>query len=233
LENNAARSESPEEAIRVDRRLQSVWSGHPQHVIIDNSFKSFGDKLHALEDSLCRFLLLHREHSPHSRVNTVTHMISPPHPPSFPTADRKVFMVTSILLDSAAVLPILQRDFHFLHDIVNGTSSVSVQAQIYTEAVQTLGSESSHWVEISIQGNKVLRRIPLTLWSEYMSCDQGSNNLPQEYRVSYFQVGSQRFKLKEHLPENSSMPSELECFSAAHVGSIHVLPDILSRCVIK
>lgn len=48
LENNSARSESPEEAKRLDNKTQMVWMGHPHHVIIDNKNKSFERKLEEL-----------------------------------------------------------------------------------------------------------------------------------------------------------------------------------------
>jgi hypothetical protein len=34
LENNFARSESAEQAIKVDKRTQEVWAGHPRHIIV-------------------------------------------------------------------------------------------------------------------------------------------------------------------------------------------------------
>lgn len=37
LENNAARSETPEQAATVDKRLREVWLGHPHLRVIDNS----------------------------------------------------------------------------------------------------------------------------------------------------------------------------------------------------
>jgi len=36
-ENNTARLETPEEALRIDRRTQESWLGHPYFTIIDNS----------------------------------------------------------------------------------------------------------------------------------------------------------------------------------------------------
>ncbi|MCD7819630.1 MAG: ATP-binding protein [Lachnospiraceae bacterium] len=36
LANNAARTETPEQAIALDDRLISAWTGHPQLLIIDN-----------------------------------------------------------------------------------------------------------------------------------------------------------------------------------------------------
>ena len=37
LDNNQARSESPQEARDVDERLVASWNGHPRHYIIDNN----------------------------------------------------------------------------------------------------------------------------------------------------------------------------------------------------
>lgn len=37
LANNAARSESPEEARALDTKTQRAWLGHPHHAVIDNS----------------------------------------------------------------------------------------------------------------------------------------------------------------------------------------------------
>ncbi len=45
LENNAARSESAEDAIALDDRMLQVWEGHPNRIVIDNSEKGFDAKL--------------------------------------------------------------------------------------------------------------------------------------------------------------------------------------------
>jgi nicotinamide riboside kinase len=45
LENNAARTETPEVAKWLDGKTQAVWNGHPHHVIIDNNVKNFNEKL--------------------------------------------------------------------------------------------------------------------------------------------------------------------------------------------
>lgn len=55
LDNNLARSETPEEARILDKEIVQAWSGHPHHIIIDNStgFKEKMDRLVvALEDLL-------------------------------------------------------------------------------------------------------------------------------------------------------------------------------------
>lgn len=45
LENNAARSESKDEAIALDLKIQKQWVGHPNFVLIDNSQKGFERKI--------------------------------------------------------------------------------------------------------------------------------------------------------------------------------------------
>lgn len=53
--NNAARSESPEEAAREDDALIAAWSGHPHLRIIDNA-GSFEDKMRRLIAEISSFL---------------------------------------------------------------------------------------------------------------------------------------------------------------------------------
>lgn len=51
LENNAARSETPEQSAMVDRRLREVWLGHPHLRVIDNS-TSFEEKINRVITSI-------------------------------------------------------------------------------------------------------------------------------------------------------------------------------------
>ena len=55
LSNNAARSETPEEAVVLDDRLIAAWTGHPHLRVIDNS-TDFEDKLRRLLAEIDRFL---------------------------------------------------------------------------------------------------------------------------------------------------------------------------------
>jgi CYTH domain-containing protein/thymidylate kinase len=55
LANNAARSESPEQARALDARTQRAWLNHPHHVIIDNS-TTFEAKMRRALRSLARTL---------------------------------------------------------------------------------------------------------------------------------------------------------------------------------
>lgn len=53
--NNAARTETPEEAIALDERLVSAWTGHPHFCVIDNS-TDFDGKMKRLISEISSFL---------------------------------------------------------------------------------------------------------------------------------------------------------------------------------
>lgn len=53
--NNRARTESAAEAVALDHRVRDAWSGHPHHVIIDNS-TDFDGKLERLLSAITAFL---------------------------------------------------------------------------------------------------------------------------------------------------------------------------------
>jgi CYTH domain-containing protein len=55
LENNKARTESPEEARLLDSRTMQAWRGHPHHIIINNS-TGFDTKLTRALQSMARVL---------------------------------------------------------------------------------------------------------------------------------------------------------------------------------
>jgi len=54
-ENNTARLETPEEALRIDLRTQESWLGHPRFKIIDNS-TDFEGKIKRAFSAIARFL---------------------------------------------------------------------------------------------------------------------------------------------------------------------------------
>lgn len=54
-ENNTARLETPEEALRIDRRTQESWLGHPHFKIIDNS-TGFEDKIKRAFEAMAQLL---------------------------------------------------------------------------------------------------------------------------------------------------------------------------------
>lgn len=53
LENNLARSESPEQAAQIDEKIQEVWLGHPHLRVIDNSGPDFADKIRRVIAAVC------------------------------------------------------------------------------------------------------------------------------------------------------------------------------------
>ena len=55
LANNAARTETPEEAAALDDKLIACWTGHPHLRVIDNS-TNFEDKLHRTVAEIAAFL---------------------------------------------------------------------------------------------------------------------------------------------------------------------------------
>lgn len=55
LANNAARTETPEQARTIDDRLIAAWTGHPHLRIIDNS-SDFEDKIRRVIESLSRIV---------------------------------------------------------------------------------------------------------------------------------------------------------------------------------
>uniref|UniRef100_A0A7S2R796 NadR/Ttd14 AAA domain-containing protein n=1 Tax=Rhizochromulina marina TaxID=1034831 RepID=A0A7S2R796_9STRA len=55
LANNNARSEPPEEAREVDVKTQRAWTGHPNHLIFDNS-SGFEGKMQRVVDQMARIV---------------------------------------------------------------------------------------------------------------------------------------------------------------------------------
>lgn len=55
LSNNSARTETPEQAIELDNRLQHVWRRHKYYRVIDNSM-GFGDKIKKLVSEIEDFM---------------------------------------------------------------------------------------------------------------------------------------------------------------------------------
>ena len=55
LENNKARTESPDQTVEVDDKLIAAWAGHPHLRVIDNS-TDFREKLKRLIAEICSFL---------------------------------------------------------------------------------------------------------------------------------------------------------------------------------
>ena len=56
LENNSARTETPEQAREIDRKLREVWIGHPKLKCITNQNKNFDDKIKEIVSSVCKIV---------------------------------------------------------------------------------------------------------------------------------------------------------------------------------
>ena len=69
-ENNRVRTETPEEAVRVDDRLLDAWSAHPYVRIIPNGSGGFAEKLDRLLAEIAAFL--EQAESPQSLPHTST-----------------------------------------------------------------------------------------------------------------------------------------------------------------
>lgn len=55
LANNTARTETPEQARKLDRKTQDAWVGHP-HLRVVNNFGDFEDKVRDAMAAMCRIL---------------------------------------------------------------------------------------------------------------------------------------------------------------------------------
>ena len=61
LENNQARSETPEVARWVDKRTQAVWNGHPNFRVISNTVTNFKHKIDEVYKFICKVLHLQEQ----------------------------------------------------------------------------------------------------------------------------------------------------------------------------
>jgi hypothetical protein len=57
-ENNEARYESKNQALEVDRNIQSAWVGHPHFHIISNAKEGFDEKIQDFTNKVLQILRL-------------------------------------------------------------------------------------------------------------------------------------------------------------------------------
>jgi len=93
LENNNARTETPEQAREVDKKTQKAWVGHPQLFVIDNS-TNFEGKLQRLVEVVARLVGLPTNLSRLSAKFVLRH---PPDLKDF-TVEYHVFEVEKVYL---------------------------------------------------------------------------------------------------------------------------------------
>lgn len=79
-ENNAARLETPEEAILIDRKIRESWLGHPRFRIIDNS-TDFEDKIRRTFGAISQILGIPASLRPREKflVKEIRYEELPPH----------------------------------------------------------------------------------------------------------------------------------------------------------
>jgi predicted ATPase len=93
LENNDARSESPEQAIAVDRKIQKAWVGHHNLYVLDNS-TDFEGKLQRLVEAMAKLVGLPTNLS---RKTAKFLLRGPPDLSNF-TVDYHIFEVEKVYL---------------------------------------------------------------------------------------------------------------------------------------
>lgn len=122
LANNAARSESPEEARALDQKTQHAWLRHPHHVIIDNS-TDFDEKIRRTIRAFARVLNMPE-----------------------PTETERKFLVknfTPSMIPSHAIAIDIEQDYLVLSEIAFGERRVRKStcdgqpSYYYTEKVET------------------------------------------------------------------------------------------------
>ncbi len=55
--NNAVRSETPEQAVKLDNLVKGCWQGHQRHYLIENKTLNFTDKLEECKNLLENIIL--------------------------------------------------------------------------------------------------------------------------------------------------------------------------------
>ncbi len=94
LENNQARSESVEEAIRLDQRTQQAWNGHNHFVLIDNS-TDFKEKMNRVLEAI--YQLVHEPYSIRYQKKYLVNLPSEPIETILPKGYTKVLIEQTYL----------------------------------------------------------------------------------------------------------------------------------------
>ena len=93
LSNNAARNESVEEAVVLDRKTQQCWAGHPHHIIIGNEGVNFDQKLQQLVGRIASFVGL-PSHTKEQSHKYILHAV-----PDFSDVENvQEFMIEKVIL---------------------------------------------------------------------------------------------------------------------------------------
>lgn len=130
LENNDARTETPEEARVMDRKTQKAWLGHPQMYVLDNS-TDFEGKLQRLVEFIARLVGLPTNLS---RQTAKFLLAEKPNLDAFPSdIDYHVFDVDKVYLVNQASSSQFQEEYQFIrkrtHVSKDGTRGGSVYGE--------------------------------------------------------------------------------------------------------
>ena len=229
LDNNAARSESVEEAVALDRRLLLAWNGHPYHVIIDNSFENFEEKLHALEISFAKFLLI-----------------------KFP--DSQFIRSLTFKLEKLPPLPVLSNEIEVVNEsLVNLSIDAELRSQVEMDFLMLKGwdvtsislvcrkqdNNCSYWMKLTLyddQPRDVLQRLSLSSYQNYTTCSKRIS-APVNSTLTHFVVDHSAFTLRETVNAGNDAYSVqihcLHCGSSASKSKTDDnldLPDFLKDC---
>ena len=203
-----ARSETVDEAISVDRRLQLAWNGHPHHVIIDNRFNTFEDKLHALELSLAKFLFV-SNHESNFFCEFKYDLKKRLQLPLLPAEVEAVEELETIL-DLDAVLPQLIDDYPNLMDWNVDAISLLRRKQ---------ENSATYWIKIlffDTQLTYVLRRLNQESHLKYKNFMKSGETPGGLLSVNHYVYKNKTIKLRQSL-DISADKTELEicCISSA------------------
>ena len=192
LENNAARSESVEEAVALDRRLLHVWNGHPYHVVIDNSFETFEEKMHALELSLAKLLSIMPPGIPNGRFLTFKLEKSPSL--LMPSNEIEIVDESQVNLEiDNMLLSQVHMEFPMLKEWDVASISLVCRKQ---------DNNCSYWMKLKLSGNEsesdVLKRLPLSSYQNFITHSR-INVSPVISTATHFVINHTTFTLRETL----------------------------------
>ena len=139
LENNKVRTESPKEAVIVDKRTQKAWLGHPHLYVLDNS-TDFEGKMSRLVDTLSKIVGLP---SNLKRRSAKFLLSAAPDLSKFPPeVDFQVFEVEKVYLQQSHTDEATKDNYTFIRRRTNIDSNGKRLGSVYQHtAAQWAGDE--------------------------------------------------------------------------------------------
>ena len=144
LENNDARTETPEQAREMDRKTQKAWLGHPQMYVLDNS-TDFEGKLQRLVEFIARLVGLPTNLT---RQTAKFLLAEKPNLDSFPPdLDYHVFDVDKVYLVSNQARQ-FQEEYQFIRKRTHVSKDGTRGGSVYGETT----------VQMTMDGQKVEKK---------------------------------------------------------------------------